>query len=180
MQMAATKVWTLEELHSLPDDGNKYELINGELFVTPARTFDHETIVARLTHILVPFVQSEGLGLVYGSKSIIRVDGSEVAPDLTVRPAQKKRSDGWEGAPLPILVVEVLSPSTAQRDRTVKREHYRNVGIEEYWIADPDTDSITVFRKGVKIAVESKLMTWAPSQTSNTLRIDVPMIFARQ
>ena len=51
---ATTKVWTLEELHSLPDDGNKYELIRGELFVTPAPTNDHETISARLTRLLDP------------------------------------------------------------------------------------------------------------------------------
>ena len=68
MHMAnrAKKRWTLEELDSLPDDGNKYELIHGELFVTPAPTFQHETILARLTRILDPYVAANNLGFVYG------------------------------------------------------------------------------------------------------------------
>ena len=62
MHMAtATKRWTLEELHSLPDDGNKYELVRGELFVTPPPTDGHETIAARLTEILAPYVREHRL-----------------------------------------------------------------------------------------------------------------------
>jgi Uma2 family endonuclease len=60
MPMVQAKVWTLEELHSLPDDGNKYELLHGELFVTPAPTFDHETTIARLHAVLLPFVMAHG------------------------------------------------------------------------------------------------------------------------
>src|SRR5690349_16542673 len=60
-----TKVWTLEELHSLPDDGNSYELVHGELFVTPPPAVSHEEIVARLTRILVPFVAAHHIGNVY-------------------------------------------------------------------------------------------------------------------
>ena len=74
----AVKRWTLRELHSLPDDGNKYELVRGELFVTPPPTYDHETIAARLTQILVPYVASHGLGLVYHPRAVLRFEGSEV------------------------------------------------------------------------------------------------------
>src|SRR4051812_45596473 len=66
MRMATEiKRWTLEELHSLPDDGNKYELIHGELFVTPAPSNDHETVLARLSELLFPYVRANKLGLVY-------------------------------------------------------------------------------------------------------------------
>ena len=67
MHMATkTKVWTLEEVHSLPDDGNKYELVRGELFVTPPPPGGtHETILARLSRILDPYVESQKLGLVF-------------------------------------------------------------------------------------------------------------------
>jgi Uma2 family endonuclease len=80
-----TKRWTLEELHSLPDDGNKYELVRGELFVTPPPNDDHETILSRLSRILDRYVEANGLGLVYHPRSVVRVDGSEVEPDLMVR-----------------------------------------------------------------------------------------------
>ena len=60
-----TKVWTLDEVHSLPDDGNTYELVRGELFVTPPPTVNHEEIAARLNRILVPFVATHQLGNVF-------------------------------------------------------------------------------------------------------------------
>jgi Uma2 family endonuclease len=78
--------WTIEQLHSLPDDGNKYELIRGQLLVTPAPTVGHETILARLTRLLDPYVEAHDLGLVYRPKAVIRIGtDSEVEPDLMVR-----------------------------------------------------------------------------------------------
>jgi Uma2 family endonuclease len=177
--MAATKVWTLEGLHSLPDDGNTHELIDGQLYVTPPPTEDHETIVARLHRVLDRFVEVNGLGLVYGSASVIRIGESEVAPDLMVRLPQPSRTSGWEGAPLPILVVETLSPSTQRLDRTVKRGHYRKLEIADYWIVDPQTNSITVIHEGVELPAVTTELVWSPAQTTNVLRIDVPSIFAR-
>jgi Uma2 family endonuclease len=77
--------WTLEELHSLPDDGNKYELVRGELFVTPPPTDEFETVLARLSRILNPYVATHGLGMVYHPPAVMRFEGSEVEPDLMVR-----------------------------------------------------------------------------------------------
>src|SRR5262245_51021141 len=70
--------WNLRELHRLPEDGNKYELVRGELFVTPPPTDEHETIAARLTEILAPYVRVQLLGHVYRPKAVIRFQGSEV------------------------------------------------------------------------------------------------------
>ena len=76
MHMATqVKRWTLEELHSLPDDGNKYELIHGELFVTPPPNDDHETILARLTRILDRYVEANGLGQVYRPSRGVPIQG---------------------------------------------------------------------------------------------------------
>src|SRR3569623_1454169 len=63
--VATVKRWTLEEVHSLPEDGNKYELVRGELIVTPPPNEDHETIAARLSRVLDPYVEAQGLGFVY-------------------------------------------------------------------------------------------------------------------
>src|ERR1043166_3416183 len=81
---ATTKVWTLEDLHSLPDDGKKYELIRGVLCVTPGPTDQHETIAARLTRLLDPYVARQGLGYVYHPRAVFNIAGSEVEPDLMV------------------------------------------------------------------------------------------------
>jgi Uma2 family endonuclease len=70
------KRWTLDELHSLPDDGNKYEVVRGVLFVTPAPTWQHESILAALSAALSPYVVANGLGLVYHPRAVLRFEDS--------------------------------------------------------------------------------------------------------
>ena len=173
----ATKHWTLEELHSLPDDGNTYELIHGELFVTPPPTDHHETIGARLTRILDPYVERHGLGLVYRPKAVIQLSDSQVEPDLYVRQPQGSPKATWLGAPLPILMVEVLSLSTRRRDREHKRRLYLELGIPEYWIVDPGSRTITAIAAGRPDARSADQVTWWPSGAQAPLMFDVPVIF---
>lgn len=177
MHMVQAKVWTLEDLHSLPDDGNKYELLHGELFVTPAPTLDHEMIIARLNALLVPFVMAHGLGYVFIGNSVITQGESELLPDLLVRqPAAPKT--GWKSAPIPILVVEVLSPSTRRRDREYKGPFYVDeVGVPEYWIVDGDQRSITVVRRGASPFTTTDQLIWAPEETEATLEINLVDVF---
>ena len=158
----ARKIWTLDELHSLPDDGNKYELIRGELFVTPPPSDDHATIIARLTRILEPFVAAHGLGLIYHARAVIRFEGSEVEPDLFVRQPRRGIGNAWETAPKAILVVEVSSPSTRRREREQKREFYGDAGIEEYWIIDPERRVVTVISAGGLMREGSEAVVWRP------------------
>ncbi|MEO8624678.1 MAG: Uma2 family endonuclease, partial [bacterium] len=99
MHMATdTKRWTLDELQRLPEDSNKYELVRGELFVTPAPTGEHETILARLSMRLVPYVFANDLGMVFHPRAIVRFDGSEVEPDLMVRRLHPGGSFDWDEA----------------------------------------------------------------------------------
>jgi Uma2 family endonuclease len=175
----ATKLkrWTLGELHSLPDDGNKYELIHGELFVTPSPTDDHETISARLSRILDPYVAAHGLGLVYRPRAVMQFKGSEVEPDLMVRQSQGSRKAKWKGAPLPLLIVEILSPSTRRRDRLQKRNFYIEAGVPEYWIVDPDESTITQIRNGRPDHVSSDRLAWSPPGSPEPLNIRVKDVF---
>ena len=180
MAMPQVKVWTLEELHSLPDDGNKYELLHGELFVTPAPTFGHETIIARLTALLVPFVMAHGLGYVYSGNSVITQGESELLPDLLVRQPAPPKTD-WKSAPIPILVVEVLSPSTRRRDREYKRPFYLDeVGVPEYWILDGDERSIMVMQPGESPFTTHDRLTWSPRAVEATLEINLVDVFGPQ
>lgn len=96
MQMVQPRMWTLDELHGLPDDGNRYELVRGELFVTPAPGTGHESLLLCLQRIIEPYVVANGLGSVFGPRSVIRARGSEVEPDLMVRPFGLPLPDRWE------------------------------------------------------------------------------------
>lgn len=177
MHMVQAKVWTLEELHSLPDDGNKYELLHGDLFVTPAPTLDHETIIARLNALLVPFVMANDLGYVYSGTSVITTGANELLPDLLVRQPAPPKTD-WKSAPIPTLVVEVMSPSTRRRDREYKGPYYVDeVGVPEYWIVDGDQRSITVVRRGASAFTTTDRMIWAPEETEATLEINLVDVF---
>jgi len=118
--VATLKRWTLEEVHSLPDDGNKYELVRGELFVTPPPNPDHESIAARLSRVLDPYVEVQKLGFVYHPRAVMRFEGSEVEPDLMVRQPNARGAKDWEQSPTPILIVEIQSPSTRRRDNDVR------------------------------------------------------------
>ena len=117
MEMAtSTKLWTLNEVHSLPDDGNRYELVHGVLYVTPPPLDDHETVAARLTRVLDPYVAANGLGFVYRPKAVFRIGRKvQLEPDLMVRrqhPSPRHSDKDWETAPTPSLVIEILSPGT--------------------------------------------------------------------
>ena len=178
MHMATKlKRWTLEELHSLPDDGNKYELIHGELFVTPAPTDDHETILARLTRLLDGYVEANDLGHVYHPRAVLRYQGSEVEPDLMVRQEAPGLGNEWERAPLPVLIVEVFSPSTRRRDQNQKRDFYSEVRIPEYWMADPERRAITVIRLGQAPLTVFETIVWQPRGVTEPLTIPLAEIF---
>ncbi|HEX9563369.1 MAG TPA: Uma2 family endonuclease [Gemmatimonadaceae bacterium] len=177
MHMAQLGVWTLDDLDRLPDDGNRYELLHGELFVTPPPEPDHETAIARLNRILVPFVERHRLGLVFCGHPVMRTSESHVQPDLAVRqpPASKSK---WESAPVPILVVEALSPSTMRRDRGPKREFYvEKVRVPDYWIVDVDDRSITVVRPGGADLVVRDSFEWSPPAVGATLEVNLDDVF---
>mgnify|MGYP001575004723 CR=1 FL=1 len=173
----ATKHWTLEELDSLPDDGNTYEVIHGELFVTPAPTYDHETIAARLHRILEPYVERNGLGLIFRPKAVIQRSDSQVEPDLQVCQPQANRKATWRTAPVPSLVVEILSPSTKRRDREHKRRFYMELGVTEYWIVDPEQETVAVIKADRPDVTSGETITWSPAGASQSLTLDVAVLF---
>jgi Uma2 family endonuclease len=169
--------WTLEDLDRLPDDGNRYEVVRGELFVTPPPSTTHETVLAHLSMLLAPFVAEHGLGLVYHPRSVIRREGSGVEPDLMVR----QRPDAgmsWEEWPLPVLVVEVLSRTTRRRDLVAKRALYLDFGIPEYWIVDPVARSVEIVNANGAAATVTHTLRWQPPGVEVALEIPLALLFA--
>jgi Uma2 family endonuclease len=176
MQMAATKPWTLDELDRLPEDSNTYELVHGELFVTPAPSHDHQTIAALLTAVLAPYVKSNSLGLVHHPRSVIQLADTQVEPDIMVR-ADAPRATPWNRAPLPILVVEIPSPTTRRRDYAEKRALYTELQIPEYWIVDSERRLVTVVRPGQTDVVRDTSLEWHPSGAAAPLTIELRVLF---
>ena len=172
-----TAAWTLAELDRLPDDGNKYELVDGELFVTPAPSPGHETLAAELLVILMQYVLAQNLGRVYTPRSVVRTQGSEVEPDLMVRPAMPTLPKAWADMPTPLLVVEIASRTTRRRDNVQKRVFYSGIGVPEYWIVDRETRSIRVIRPHADDMDATAELLWWPRGASEPLRIDVPAYF---
>ena len=170
--------WTLEELHALPEDSNTYELIDGELFVTPAPTDEHGDICARLIAILLPYVLAQGLGLVYVPRGVFRVGiRVQVEPDLMVRHQNTDPDGALEKAPLPSLVVEVLSKRTRNYDLTTKRATYLMAGVAEYWVVDGKARTCTVFVADREPMVVSDELTWAPAGASVPLTFPLSKVF---
>ena len=170
--------WTLEEFDRLPDDGNKYELIRGELFVTPSPSVSHETMLARLTRVLDPYVVAHDLGFVFHRGAVRRMrDNTQVEPDLMVRQLPEDPSAGWASPPLPILVVEAASPSTRRRDRVQKRELYNELGIPEYWIVDGLDRSVRIVRADQPDVVATETLTWQPAGVEAPLAIALVDVF---
>ncbi len=158
--------WTLEEMHALPEDGNHYELIDGELLVSRAPAPRHEGPAARLARLLDRYIVEQRLDVVvYRPQSVFRIERRvEVEPDLQVRPELDETKD-WEYQALPILVVEVHSPRSKRADLTKKRDVYMNAGIPEYWTVDPDERTVSVHRYGQEparcdVSVIASLRGW--------------------
>ncbi len=148
-------VLTYADYVALPDDGRRYEILAGELAVTPAPGRRHQTVVGELFSLLHAHVKARGLGQVFVSPfDVILDDTSIVQPDIVYVAAERLgivAERGVEGAPS--LVIEVVSPSTRQRDRSVKFQLYARHGVPHFWIVDPDARSIDahVLRSGAYV-----------------------------
>jgi Uma2 family endonuclease len=130
---------TYDDWLLLPEDGLRYELIDGELFVTPPPNIKHQRVSRDLEFLLMTYLRRSATGELFDAPVGVRLDDRSVLePDLVVVLREHAGAVGTqviEGAP--DLVVEVLSPGTARRDVGIKREKYRSKGVAEYWIVDP-------------------------------------------
>ena len=137
MEMATrTRPWTRADLVRLPDDGNRYEVLDGQLLVTPQASVPHQGIAGRLFRLVAAYCDEHAIGQAF-APGAVRFARNELQPDVEVVPGiAPPLPENWEDLPLPILVVEVLSESTRRRDREDKRSAYLGLGIAEYWIVD--------------------------------------------
>jgi len=163
---------------ALPDDGNRYELFDGELLVTPAPTPRHQVALARIYDAVAPFVKGQGLGHTLWSPADLQLGGEHFSqPDLFVV-AALPADWSWSSFPDPILVIEVLSPSTARADRIVKRRRFQQSGIPEYWVVDLDARIVERWRPGdERPEILDERLTWRPAGTDRALELELPALF---
>jgi Uma2 family endonuclease len=138
-------VLTYDDLRATPDDGRRYEIMEGELAVTPAPSTTHQRISRNLEFVLHAYVTQHELGEVLDAPVDVILDRTTVVePDL-VFVARARASIITERAieGPPDLVVEILSPSTEQRDRGAKQQLYGRYGVQHYWRVDPVARSLT-------------------------------------
>jgi Uma2 family endonuclease len=139
---------TYDDYLFLPDDGRRYQIIDGELYVNAAPNLKHQAIVANLMEVLRPFVRKNRLGWVYVSPVDVVLSAEDVVqPDVTFISAARDHlltKPNIQGAP--DLMIEVLSESTRKLDQIVKRQRYAHFGVLEYWIVDPTIELVAVYR----------------------------------
>ena len=139
--------WTYREYAALPDDGNRYEVICGVLYMAPAPSTWHQKAFGGIFYHLYAAVQSTGLGEVYAAPcDVILNPKTTVQPDILVilkEHLDRVTKEGVFGAP--DLVVEIASPSTARLDLSKKYDAYAAAGIPEYWVVNPDARTVELF-----------------------------------
>lgn len=172
--------WTLERVHALPDDGNRYELLDGELLVTPAPSWQHQTVLLALYDVLKPYVAATGaLRCLIAPAAVTFSQRRELQPDLFVFPAARGQDvTRFEDVGHLVLAVEVLSPGTARVDRYRKRSVYQEESVDEYWIVDSPAQMIERWRPAdVEPDVLLDRLTWQPMASHPALSIDVRALF---
>ena len=141
--------FTYEDYRTAPAD-KRYELLDGDLVMTPAPSLQHQRVQLRLGRRLAQFIEERVLGELFVAPcDVVLSDTDVVQPDLLFVSREREHllsgGDNVRGAP--DLVIEILSPATADRDRGYKRALYASHGVAEYWLVDPAVKTIRVHRQ---------------------------------
>jgi Uma2 family endonuclease len=160
--------WTADDLATFPDDGLRYELVDGVLLVSSAPSEEHQIALGNL-HLLLSAAAPADLRVFFAPYDVRFSPRRQLQPDLVVLPKDRMAPDRT-----PVLVVEVLSPSTSATDRTLKRLVFEQGGIPSYWLVDPLTPSLTVLELRDGSYVEAAVVTGAdPYQSSIPFPVEV-------
>lgn len=159
-------ILTYQDYLQMPEDRNRREILDGDLYVTPAPSPRHQRVVANLTTLLNGYLSQRHAGKLYPSPvDVVLSQVDVVQPDLVVVTTERLHivtATSIQGAP--DLVIEVLSPSTTPVDRGRKMDTYARFGVREYWIVDPDLQALEVYslRGGVYAPVPTRGSPPAP------------------
>ncbi len=178
MRMAVT-YYTADLVRALPDDGRRYEVVHGELLVTPAARAWHQEVAKRLLVTLDAYLARQPAGHVLASPADISWSADTlVQPDVFVVPLDQARTLDWRQMQTLLLAIEVLSPSTARADRFTKRRLYQEVGVDTYWIVDPERRCVGVWTPEAAFpVVEWEAVSWRPAGADEALTVRLEELF---
>lgn len=179
MAMPLSPYYTADMVRLLPDDGQRYEVVAGELLVTPAPRLRHQHLVGRLSLALGNYLLREPAGVLLSSPADISwAPDVLVQPDLFVAPFAEARTLDWAAIQHLLLVIEVLSPSTARADRFVKRRRYQEAGVPLYWIVDADAEQVEVWTPTDHFPrIERAALEWSPVEAGTPFRLELAELF---
>ena len=172
--------WSYAEYARLPDDGNRYEVIDGEVLVTPAPSTGHQHVVGRLYRQLIDYAERHDLGYVLFDVDVLFVTGQFLRPDLVFIPKIGRDGLTDRGVEVPPgLIVEVLSPSSRSIDLVRKPARYRDFGVSLYWVVDPAESVVHAwdFRESPTPVRHEHTIEWQPVSTVPPLVIGLEGVF---
>ena len=174
--------FTVDDLEQWPRDGNRYELLDGVLLVTPPPSFGHQGVIGQLALLLGSAVGLTGLARVVAPGAIYRGNTIYFEPDILVVPSSVPLTASWRDITEHWLVVEVLSRSTRIYDREFKRRAYLALGVREVWLVDRDARTIETARLAegapdVVIDVVTDIVRWRPPGLDRVVEVDLRELF---
>lgn len=182
---APGRLWTVDQVRAMQDESRpwpRFELIDGQLLVTPAPRPVHQRAVFLLARLLADYVERHAVGEVWTSPADIELEPkSIVQPDVFVVPRSSALPIvSWRELDRLILAVEVTSPSTARFDRVDKRRFFRRKRVDEYWVVDLDARVIERTRPSEShVEVADASVEWLPAGAAERLTLDLASYFGR-
>lgn len=171
-------LFTIDMLDDFPEDGTRYELLEGMLLVTPAPSNRHQVVATRLVTMLANALAPNGLGQVVAVGAIQRGAKTQLQPDILVYPAAFPPAADWRNIRGWWLAVEVLSPSSRIYDREVKRGAYLALGVEEYWVVDPRRCFVESWSRSRPEGQRATgTLIWRPAALDAEIAIDLRELF---
>ncbi len=182
---AIRRRWTPEAVRRLNEataSWPRYELIDGELLVTPSPGLPHQIAIGELLLIIAPYASAEAVGITIMAPSDVQLRKDSITqPDVYVLPAGPEadgKSLSWAPGRQLVLAVEVISPGSTRTDRVIKRDHYMDSGVAEYWIVDTEARIVERWLpSNDSPLVERGRMTWQPAGALAALTIALPDYF---
>ena len=177
MAMAiSVPLYTVDDLENFPDDGNRYELLDGVLLVTPQAAAPHQIVASRIQFELTASLQKPGLAHVVGPGAVVRMPNTQLQPDILVYPAHFSPTTDWRKVTEHWLAVEVLSRSSRIYDREFKRDAYFALGLKQVWLVDWRAGSVEVWKSKGKSSVVRDTIHWRIAGAD--VAIDLHEVFA--
>ena len=174
-------MWTVADVESLPEDGNRYEILYGELLVTPLPSNGHQAVAAELTYLVMHWCRAHTGWAVRAPGGMYVSETNWFEPDLCVYAVPQWPAVRWQELPPPLLVVEILSRSTAKRDRHRKRPAYLANGVGEVWLIDPRTRTIERWTAASEFPdTFAGSITWTPDPLLAPLVVPELVLFGPQ